>query len=94
MKYKVTIEDSRIPITPLDKCFSNDGRVYVIFFETQLTRLIGTIDANIPGLVPLRIVHGNFYEFTVDAPTVKSACLLCKGLGYVQREACQSCAFE
>ena len=61
----ILLEDSRIPLTPIDPCWAIDGRVYVKFAQCALeeeTRLVGRLeDVTIAGRcqVDIAATHGH-----------------------------------
>lgn len=41
----IILQDTSVPLTPLDECWSVDGRVYVKFVESSLpSRVVGRLE--------------------------------------------------
>lgn len=94
-RFTVELEDSAIPITPLDRCYSLDGRVFIQFygFKTNLCRMVGVLRENVPGTKLWQIVSSpNAYEIKIaPMPNQKSFCPLCRGTGWVGGNVCEQC---
>lgn len=58
----------RIPICPLDKCWSDETRVFVNYYEGDGSEVfVGTLNEDIPGIIDLFILDsGNGYEISVE----------------------------
>lgn len=55
---RISMQDTSVPLTPLDKCWAVDGRVYVEFAQSTLpTRVVGLLeDPSIAGKCELDIL--------------------------------------
>lgn len=97
-RFTVELEDSQIPITPLDRCYSLDGRVFIEFYglEKRLCRMVGVLRENVPGTKVWNIISSpNAYEIKIaPLPNQKSFCPLCRGTGMVNSNVCKQCNVE
>ena len=98
LRFTVELEYSQIPITPLDKCYSLDGRVFVQFSgrDKDLCRMVGVLRENVPGTKLWNIVSSpNAYEIKIHpSQNQRSFCPLCRGTGWVNANVCEQCNAE
>lgn len=98
LRYTVDLDYSQIPITPLDKCYSLDGRVFIQFLglDKDLCRMVGVLRENVPGTRLWNVVSSpNAYEIKISLlPNQKSFCPLCRGSGWVNNSVCEQCNAE
>ena len=67
----VLLDDTRVPLTPLDDCWAEDGRVYVRFAGSNAPRSVGTLsNLSLTGYVRLKILASAPYEIPVESVVV------------------------
>lgn len=86
-------EKLRLPITPNDTAWCEDGRVFVSFKDSDFVCLVGTIQHPvISGHRPIHILFSpNPYEFVAEVDVTRPTCLLCRGRGIVDGIKCKQC---
>lgn len=66
---KIILVDKRLPIVPGDKCWSQDGHVYVEYsaMVEPVTRMVGQLqDTTMTGTWDLTVITPSYDEVTVD----------------------------
>lgn len=64
---RIALDDQRVPLTPLDRCWAVDGRVYAKFADCVLKpRVIGRLeDATIAGYCKVEVIASDPYSVPV-----------------------------